>query len=115
MTDKNSEGATASYRVCFINQFARNRAAKDLEPEAKRLELGSSMRMGTRMKRSGVGSMSDPRQTVCAANPDRFVMTSRRTGFLLCIRSAPVDPSFHQRPSYPTRGAAPSEHDEGGT
>jgi hypothetical protein len=32
---------------------ARLRAAKDLEAEAKRLELGSSMRKGTRMKRSG--------------------------------------------------------------
>jgi hypothetical protein len=32
---------------------ARLRTAKDLEAEAKRLELGSSMRKSTRMKRSG--------------------------------------------------------------
>jgi hypothetical protein len=32
---------------------ARLRTAKDLEGEAKRLELGSSMRKSTRMKRSG--------------------------------------------------------------
>jgi hypothetical protein len=32
---------------------ARLRTAKDLEAEAKRMELGSSMRKSTRMKRSG--------------------------------------------------------------
>src|SRR4029077_18691400 len=93
----------------------RLRMAKDLDAEAKRLELGSSMRKSTRMKRSAWDRCPDPRQTVCAANPGPFLKTSRRTRFMLYIRSAPGDPSFQQCPSYPTRGIAGSARDEGGT